>query len=52
MFGCSVGSQVGTVLHLWKAEVEVEKALGFGHAWKHVKTRAIVIRIYLGFWEM
>lgn len=36
----------------WKAELEAEKALGFGHAWDCVKTRAITIRVYLGFWEI
>lgn len=35
-----------------KAELEAEKALGFGHAWEYVKTRAVVIRVYLGFWEI
>lgn len=38
LFGCTVGSQVGTVLPGWKAELEAEKALEFGHAWEFVKT--------------
>lgn len=36
----------------WKAELETEKALAFGHAWDYVKTRAFVLKVYLGFWEM
>lgn len=45
LFGCSAGSQVGTALPGWKAELEVEKASGFGRAREQAKTQAIAIRV-------
>lgn len=31
-------ARLGQCSTKWKAELEAEKALGFGHAWEYIKT--------------